>query len=140
MTVVTGERSFAAPPERVFAALVDPKVVVSAIPAVRDHKVLDDSHWEARVKPPIPLAPKLTVRFEVLERRPSEHASLRAHGGGADVASTFDLAADGEGTAMTWRAEIHLSGALDRIVGGGLDAVARRQAERTLDAVERALA
>lgn len=140
MAVVTGERSFAAPPERVFAALIDPTVVVSAIPAVRDHKILDDSHWEARVKPPIPFAPKLTVRFEVLERRPSEHASLRAHGGGADVASTFDLAADGEGTAMTWRAEIHLSGALDRIVGGGLDAVARRQAERTLDAVERALA
>jgi uncharacterized protein len=140
MAVVTGERSFAAPPERVFAALIDPTVVVSAIPAVRDHKILDDSHWEARVKPPIPFAPKLTVRFEVLERRPSEHASLRAHGGGADVASTFDLAAEGEGTAMTWRAEIHLSGALDRIVGGGLDAVARRQAERTLDAVERALA
>jgi uncharacterized protein len=139
MAVVTGERSFAAPPERVFAALIDPKVVVSAIPAVRDHVIVDDSHWEARVKLPVPLAPKLTVRFEVLERRPSEHASLRARGGGADVASTFELAPNGSGTAMTWRAEIHLSGALDKIVGGGVDAVARRQAERTLDAVERAL-
>ena len=140
MAVVTGERSFAAPPARVFEALTDPEVVVSAIPAVRDHRVLDDDHWEARVKLPIPLAPKLTVRFEVVDRRAPEHASLRAHGGGADVASTFDLAADGSGTAMTWRAEIHLSGAVDRIIGGGVDAVARRQAERTLDAVERALA
>jgi uncharacterized protein len=140
MAVVTGERNFAAPPERVFAALIDPEVVVSAIPAVRDHRIVDPDHWEARVKLPIPLAPKLTVRFEVLDRRPSEHASLRAHGGGADVASTFDLVADGSGTSMSWRAEIHLSGAIDRIVGGGLDAVARRQAERTLDAVERALA
>jgi carbon monoxide dehydrogenase subunit G len=140
MTVVAGERSFAAPPERVFALLVDPHVVVSAIPAVRDHRVVDESHWEAHVKLPVPLAPKLTVRFEVLERRPGEHASLRAHGAGADVASTFELAPADGGTAMTWRAEIRLSGALGRLVGGGLDAVARRQAERTLDAVERALA
>ena len=140
MAVVTGERTFAAPPERVFAALIDPEVVVSAIPAVRDHKILDDRHWEARVKIPVPLAPKVTVRFEVLDRRPSEHASLRAHGAGADVASTFELAANGSGTAMTWRAEIHLSGVIDKLVGSGVDAVARRQAERTLDAVERALA
>ncbi|HEX6762951.1 MAG TPA: SRPBCC family protein [Gaiellaceae bacterium] len=140
MAVVTGERSFAAPPERVFDLLIDPDVVVSAIPAVRDHRVVDESHWEARIKLPVPLAPKLTVRFEVLERRSAERASLRAHGAGAEVASTFELAAADGGTAMTWRAEIHLSGALDRLVGGGLDAVARRQAERTLDAVERALA
>lgn len=140
MTVVTGQRSFAAPPDRVFDLLIDPKVVVSAIPAVRDHRIVDESNWEARVKLPVPLGPKLTVRFEVLERRPAEHASLRAHGAGADVASTFELAAANGGTAMTWRAEIHLSGVLDKIVGSGLDSVARHQAERTLDAVERALA
>jgi carbon monoxide dehydrogenase subunit G len=140
MAVVTGERRFDAPPERVYELLTDPEVVVSAIPAVRDHRIVDERHWEARVKLPVPLAPKLTVRFEVLDTRPSEHASLRAHGGGADVASTFELVGDDRGTEMTWRAEIRLSGALDRLVGGGLDSVARRQAERTLDAVERALA
>jgi carbon monoxide dehydrogenase subunit G len=140
MSVVRGERRFAAPPERVFALLTDPDIVASAIPAVHGHRVVDDDHWEARVKPPVPLAPKLTIRFEVVDRRPPEHASLRAHGGGADVASTFDLAEDNGGTAMTWEAEIHLSGIIDRLVGHGLDPVARRQAERTLDAVERALA
>jgi carbon monoxide dehydrogenase subunit G len=140
MSIVRGKRRFAAPPERVFALLTNPDVVAGAIPAVDGHRVVDADHWEARVKPPLPLAPKLTIRFEVVDRRPPEHASLRAHGGGADVASTFDLAADGDGTAMTWQAEIHLSGIIDRLVGHGLDPVARRQAERTLDAVERALA
>ncbi len=140
MALVKGERRFDAPPERVFAVLTDPDVVASAIPAVKGHRVVDDSHWEARVKLPVPLAPKLTVRFELVDRRPPEHASLRAHGAGTDVASSFDLVADGDGTALRWQAEIHLSGAVDRLVGGGLDPVARRQAERTLDAVERALA
>ena len=42
-------------------------------------------HWDAKVKPPLPLAPGMTIRFEVLDRRPAEHAALHAHGGGADV-------------------------------------------------------
>jgi carbon monoxide dehydrogenase subunit G len=139
MAVVDGERRFAAPPERVFALLTDPDVVASAIPAVRGHSVIDADHWHAKVKPPLPFAPSITIRFEVLDRRPPEHAALHAHGGGADVTSTFDLSADGEGTLMHWRTEIKLSGLLSRFAGPGLDAVAERQAARTLDAVERAL-
>ena len=138
-TVVEGERRFDAPPERVFALLTDPEVVVPAIPAVRGHTVVDADHWNAKVKPPLPLAPSISIRFEVLDRRPPEHAALHAHGGGADVVSTFDLQADATGTLMHWRAELHLTGLLDRIAGHGLEAVAQRQAERTLDAVRRAL-
>ena len=139
MTTVAGERRFQAPPERVFALLTDPAVIASALPAVRSHTVLDDDHWEAKVKPPLPLAPSIRIRFEVQERRPPEHAAMHAHGGGADVHSTFDLAPDGEGTVMRWRAELRLSGVLERVAGGGLDAVAQRQAARTLDALEQAL-
>jgi uncharacterized protein len=139
MAVIDGERHFDAPPGRVFELLTDPAVVASAMPAVRDVRVLDEDNWEAKVKPPLPLAPSLRIRFVVLERRPGEHAALRAHGGGADVTSTFDLAAEGDGTLMTWRTEIALSGLLGRFAGPGLDVVAQRQAARTLDAVERAL-
>jgi carbon monoxide dehydrogenase subunit G len=139
MAVVEGERRFAAPPERVFALLTDPDVVASAMPAVRGHSVIDADHWHAKVKPPLPFAPSITIRFAVLDRRPPEHAALHAHGGGADVTSTFDLSAEGEGTLMHWRTEIKLSGLLARFAGPGLEAVAERQAARTLDAVERAL-
>jgi carbon monoxide dehydrogenase subunit G len=139
VAVVEGQRRFAAPPGRVFALLTNPDVIASAMPAVRRHRVIDADRWEAKVKPPLPLAPSVTVRFEVLDRRPPEHASLHAHGGGADVRSTFDLEPDGDGTLMRWRTELHLTGLLERFAGHGLDGVAQRQAERTLDAVERAL-
>ena len=139
MTVVEGERRFAAPPERVFELLTSPDVIASAIPAVRGHEVLDADHWNAKGKPPLPLAPTVTIRFEVLERRPPAHAALHAHGGGADVTSRFDLSADGEITLMRWRTELQLGGVLGRVVGPGLEAIAERQAVRTLDAVERAL-
>jgi carbon monoxide dehydrogenase subunit G len=139
MAVVDGQRRFAAPPERVFALLTDPNVVASAMPAVRGHTVIDADHWYAKVKPPLPFAPSITIRFEVLDRRPPEHAALHAHGAGADVTSTFDLTSDGDGTLMHWRTEIKLSGLLSRFHGPGLEAVAQRQAARTLDAVERSL-
>lgn len=140
MTVVEGERRFEAPPERVFALLTDPDVVASAIPAVRGHEVTDADHWQAKVKPPFPLAPSITIRFEVLQRREPEHAELHAQGGGADVRSTFDLASEGAGTLMHWRTEIALTGLLAHVGGPGLHALAERQANRTLDAVEAALA
>ena len=139
MTVVEGERLFAAPRERVFELLTTPDVIASALPAVRGHRVVDAEHWEAKVKPPLPLAPAVTIRFEVLERRPPEHAALHAHGGGADVTSRFDLAEADGGTLMRWRTDLHLTGLLAHVGGPGLQAVAVRQAARTLDAVERAL-
>jgi carbon monoxide dehydrogenase subunit G len=139
VAVVEGERRFAAPPERVFELLTNPGVIASAMPAMRGHTVIDADHWEAKVKPPLPLAPSVRIRFEVQERRPPEHAAMHAHGGGADVRSTFDLVPDGNGTLMRWRTELHLTGVLERFAGHSLDAVAQRQAERTLDAVEHAL-
>jgi carbon monoxide dehydrogenase subunit G len=139
VTVVEGERRFEAPRERVFELLVSPEVVLAGMPAVRSHSVVDADHWRAKVKPPLPLAPAVTIRFEVVSRRPPEHAELRAHGGGADVRSTFDLVEEEGATLMRWRTELHLGGPLGILAGPGLEPVARRQAERTLDEVRRRL-
>ena len=139
MAHVSGERRFAAPPARVFELLTDPDVIASAIPSVRSHRIVDADHWDAKVKPPLPFAPSVTIHFEVLDRRQDEHAALHAHGAGTDATSTFDLEPDGSGTLMRWQTEIHLSGILDRFAGGGLDSAATRQAGRMLDAVEQRL-
>jgi carbon monoxide dehydrogenase subunit G len=139
VTTVHGERRFEAPRERVFELLTDPTVIAAAMPMVRSHQVVDADHWLAKVKPPLPLAPSITIRFEVQERRPPEHAVLRAHGGGADVLSRFDLADDGGATVMRWETQLSLSGVLGRLAGPGLDVVAHRQAARTLDEVTRRL-
>jgi carbon monoxide dehydrogenase subunit G len=134
MARVSGERTFAAPPERVFALLTDPTVIAGAMPSVRSHRVIDDDHWDAKVKPPLPFFPAITVHIAVIERRPPTHAGLRAHGPGIEITSRFDLTPDAAGTVMRWTTDVHVPGA-----GHGLDGIARHQANRTLDAVERAL-
>ena len=136
MTTIHGERVVDAPPERVFEALTDPDVVATAIPVIRSHSELDDDHWEAKVKAPLPFAPSVTIRFVVTERRPPEHAAIQSHGGGAHVTSSFDLEPDGNGgTHVRWRAQIALSGILAPFAGHGLEPLARRAAERVLDRV-----
>lgn len=131
---IAGERRFDAPPERVFAALTTPDVIAGSVPGVREPRVVDETHWVAKVKPPLPFAPSITIRFEVLDRRAPEHATLRAEGGGAHIDSTFELepGADG-GTRMRWRATVQLTGLLSGFAGPGLEPLAQRQAERTLD-------
>lgn len=140
MTVrINGERQVDAPPERVYAALTDPEVVMKSVPLVQRLEVKDADHWDVVVKVPMPLAPALTLSFEVVERRAPEHAKLRAGGGGmvggADVVSTFDLTEQAGGTLVRFHVELTFRGALAGLERM-LEPVARRQSEKTLDAIE----
>jgi carbon monoxide dehydrogenase subunit G len=137
---IEGERLIDAPRERVFAALTDPEVVAATVPLVERYDVRDPEHWDVVVRVPLPMAPTLKLAFEVVEKRPPEHARLRSHGGGlmggADVTSSFDLTEEGTRTRVRFHAELQFRGALgpaERL----LEPVAQRQAERTLDAIER---
>jgi carbon monoxide dehydrogenase subunit G len=137
---IEGERVIDAPRDRVFAALTDPEVVSQTMPFVESWEARDADHWEMVVKVPLALKPSLKLAFEVVEKRPPEHARLRATGGGlgggAVLDSRFDLTAEGAGTRVRIVAELGFRGALapaERM----LEPVAQRQAERTLDAIER---
>jgi carbon monoxide dehydrogenase subunit G len=141
MTVrIEGERVIDAPRERVFEALTDPEVVAQTVPFVESFEVRDADHWDLVVKMPFPMAPTLALSFAVVEKRPPEHARLASSGGGpmagADVESSFDLTDEGGRTRVRFVAELRFRGALapmERL----LEPVAQRQAERTLDAIER---
>lgn len=137
---IEGERRFAAPRDQVFAALVDPAVVASALPGVREWDASDPDRWTMSIRVPVPLAPALRVAVEVLEREAPARARLRgaggALGGGARVDTSFDLDELQLGhTLMRWAAEIELSGFLSTLLGATIEPLARRQAERMLDAI-----
>ena len=129
-----------APRERVYAALTDPEVVAQTVPLVEAVEVRDADHWDMVVNVPLPMAPTLKLAFEVVEKKPPEQARLRSSGGGllggAHVESRFELTEQGEATHVRFVAELRFRGALapaERM----LEPAAQRQAERTLDAIER---
>ena len=136
---IEGERLIDAPREQVYAALTNPEVVAQTMPFVESWQARDADHWEMVVKVPLPVAPTLTLAFEVVERRPPEHARLVATGGGmmagARVDSRFELAEEGAGTRVRFVADLTFRGMLapaEKL----LEPVAHRQAEKTLDAIE----
>jgi carbon monoxide dehydrogenase subunit G len=140
VTHVEGERLIDAPPERVYEALLDHDTVVSAIPVLRSTKEVDADRWEAKVKAPVRFGPSVTVHFAIVERRPPEHASVRADGAGAHVTSSFDLEPEGHVTRVRWRADLELGGLLASFAGPRLEPIARRAADRVLDRVAAAAA
>jgi hypothetical protein len=139
---IEGERVVDAPRAEVYAALTDPDVVAQTVPLVEDMRVIDADHWEMTVRVPLPMAKTMKLAFEVVERRPPDHAMLRAKGGGlmggASVESTFDLSDAPGGTLVRFRADLSFRGALapaEKL----LQPIAQRQAARTLDAIEQSV-
>jgi len=139
---IEGERLVDAPRERVFQALTDPDVVAATVPLVERVDVRDAENWDLVVKVPLPMAPTLKLSFSVVEKQPPETARLHATGGGlmggATVDSRFDLAAEGQKTRIKFVADLQFRGALapaEKL----LEPAAQRQAERTLDAIERSV-
>ena len=134
---IEGERTFAAPPEAVFEALTDPELLAGMVPGVERVDVESPERWTATVSSPLGKGPSLPLRFELHERRPPEHAALRAKGSrmGAKiaVATSFELGGADKGTRMRWSAEITFGGLLRALDGPGFEPVARRQAEKSLD-------
>ena len=132
---IQGERRFEAQPEEVYRALTDPDALGAAFAAF-EHVEADGDDWTMVVRLPIPggLRPKFSVQVE--ERREPEHARLRARGktlgGRISVDTTFDLAPDGDGTLMRWRAEIAGTGLLSGLGSQSLGAVATKHADRAL--------
>ena len=133
--VIGGTREFAAARDRVWELLVDPKVLADFLPGVQSLAVDDASHWSAEMRlPHTPVA--LTLKFELVEQRPPEHALLKARGkrlgASVDVRTAFDLTDVDGATAMAWSADIDLGGMLNRLAPA-IEPVAERQAAKFLD-------
>ena len=66
-------------------------MIVSAVPGVRGHRVVDSDHWEAKVKLPLPTRAEHHDPIEIVDAGPASTRRCGRDGGGADVTSTFEL-------------------------------------------------
>jgi carbon monoxide dehydrogenase subunit G len=134
---IEGTRRFRAPRERVFTALTDPHELSELMSGVQRVEVASEDEWIAVVKPPFGRGLNLKLDMHVTDRREPEHARLvawgKSFGARISVETEFELSQDGEGTDMTWSAEVRLAGLLGGLGGRTLEPAARHQAERALD-------
>jgi 2-furoyl-CoA dehydrogenase large subunit len=89
--------------------------MVTAVPDIQSSKIIDQDHFEAKIKVGISLVRgTVDMKFAISDKRDQNHARLVADGAGAGskmhIDSVIDLAPDSEGTRMTWAADADISG------------------------------
>ena len=104
-----------ASPEKTFSCLCDPMFMVTTVPDLQSHRIIDSDHFEAKIKVGISVVKgTIDMMFEIKDKTGGNHAKLIADGAGAGskmhVESTLDLAPDSDGTKMSWSADADISG------------------------------
>ena len=62
---VEGTRSYAAPREQVWEVLNDPAEMAGLMPGVESFEIVDDEHWQAKVKVPLGLGSlRMSIDFD----------------------------------------------------------------------------
>lgn len=139
---LSGEHSFTAPREVVWAVISDPAQLAELMPGVQSFEIQDDRRFRAHVKIPLGLGSlELAIDFEKLDERPPEHSSLKAHGRGVgamvSMETAFTLEEAGEGTLMLWSAEVSIAGPVGAMGQRVLQPIFRQQVGHILGALEK---
>jgi uncharacterized protein len=139
---VAGERSFAAPRERVWVVLNDPAAMAKSIPGVDTFDVQDDRHWQAKVKIPLSLGMlRMTMSMEKTEERNPEFARLAIKGTGVgailNMTTAFTLNEADGGTRMAWEADVRIAGPVGSMGQHVLQPIVNQQVQHVLSALDR---
>jgi carbon monoxide dehydrogenase subunit G len=140
---IEGQHTFTAPPEAVFAALVDPALVATTVPGLTDFRVESPTRWHGTVR--LPVGPKIALDFELVELVEPSRARLvmrgKTFGGAVRVETAFDLEPSGtSATLMRYAVVGELSGLLGRLGDTALRPIGEQQVSGVLRAIEQHLA
>ncbi|MBO0828486.1 MAG: carbon monoxide dehydrogenase subunit G [Streptosporangiales bacterium] len=138
---VSGDASLQATPDRVYAALTDPAVLVRTIPGCESLEALGDDRYRASVTAGV-ASVRGTYDGEVslAEQRPPESFVLHAKGSGApgtvDATVRVGLAAADGGTRLSYDADAVVGGMVGGVGQRMLASAARRLAADFFAAVD----
>ncbi len=138
---VEGTRELPASREVVWDVINDPAQMATLMPGVESFEIQDERHWTAKVKVPLGLGGlKMTMKFEKVEERPLEFASLNAKGTGVgammNMTTSFTLSGEGDQTSMAWEADVKIAGPVGAMGQRVLQPIVNQQVENVLTALE----
>jgi len=143
--IVSGTKELAAPREVVWQVINDPAEMAKLMPGVESFEIQDERHWTAKVKVPLGLGGlNMTMKFEKLEERAPDFASLRAKGTGVgalvDMTTSFTLSEAEGGTSMAWEADVKIAGPVGAMGKRVLQPMVNQQVGQVLNALEQRVA
>ncbi len=139
--IVEGTYAFAAPPDVVFTALLDPAVIAKAMPGTRELVETGPHEYQGRMQVGIgPItAAEFDLTIQLADLEPPKSFRMLVDGAGRFGFTTgearVELGADGTGAVMTYRADLHVGGKIAAVGQRLLDVVSRAMLRNGLQAL-----
>jgi carbon monoxide dehydrogenase subunit G len=141
----SGEFSVAAPKEKVYDFVTDPKKVTTIFPDVQSVKVIDETNFQIKAKVGMSfIKGTMDVKLTLVENKRPTFSKLKARGTGlnsaVDLESSFALE-DGEkgGTHVKWAADAKISGMMASVGSRLIDAAADKYVKQIIGSLEKKL-
>jgi carbon monoxide dehydrogenase subunit G len=141
----SGQIDIAAPRDRVWAFVIDPKQVGGCGPGVESIEVIDDTHFKATAKVGIGfISARFVVNLELAEQQPPDRAVIKAHGqapgSAVDATGSMDLSdSPSGGTLMDWSADVAIAGSLASLGARLIEGTANKMISQTFDCMKTTL-
>jgi uncharacterized protein len=140
-----GTLDIAAPRDRVWTFLTDPRQVTACAPDLQSLEVSDPTHFKALVRAGVgPIKATFAMSVEFTELRAPEFARVlargQAPGSAVEMRSTIELA-DGESgrTTLRWTSDVVVSGKIASVGARFLQGAADQITQRIFDCVKKRL-
>ncbi|MGA9355888.1 MAG: carbon monoxide dehydrogenase subunit G [Terriglobales bacterium] len=142
---LSGEFAVKRSTEEVYDFLIDPQRFAPLLPEFQGLTMHDETHFTVKVNVGISyIKGAASVKLELTEAERSRRAQYKGHGavagGSVTVTASFDLTPDGEGTKVNWQGEAQIFGPLASAAGGLLEPLGKKQVQKLIDGLQRALA
>lgn len=139
---IEGEHRFSLPRTTVWELLQDPDVIRQAVPGCKTFDEVAPDTYELTAQVGIgPVRGSFKGKVAMSDREPEERYTLHAEGSGRPGSATgeavISLADDGDGTHLTFDADVTIRGAIGRVGGRLLTSSARGMARQFFESIER---
>jgi carbon monoxide dehydrogenase subunit G len=130
--------------EDVFDFLTDPNRFAPLLPDFEGMTIQDGRQFTVNVKVGIShIRGTASVQLELAEAERPQRAVYQGKGsvsgGSVNMTASFDLAEQGDGTQVNWKADAQLFGRLASIAGGMLGPLAKKNVQKLIDGLQKAL-
>jgi carbon monoxide dehydrogenase subunit G len=134
-----GTFQVAAPKDRVWAFITDPKEATACAPDVRSVEVVDPGHFRVVVRAGLgPIRALFRMNVEFSEMRADEHltvlASGQAPGSAVEMRTTIDLEGD-RPTSLRWASDISVEGLIANVGERFMPSVADRMTAQIFECI-----
>ena len=131
-------------PEDVYSFLVDPNKFCPLLPDYQNMERVDDKNFLVRLSVGIShIRGTAAVKMSIIEAQKDRHAVYQGNGevpgGSTMLRAGFDLEPAGDGTRVKWTGQSNVVGRIASLAGGLLEPLARKNIQKMIDSLQRAL-